>query len=535
MRLNKFQRLVIHPWILGLAVAATTALPVPSMAVDPPVPKGTVTLCHQPGTPAEKTLVLPLSAALGHMKHGDKDGACNVVPTTAAIIGPAGGRLAISGYGAVAFPAGAFETDQRVVLSVTSNPETNDVFLDTAFMFGAESRLPYEFRVNTGGVAPKTSFEVTFDVPETFRSAVPAGSEIRFFGENYWSGSNETLDTFEVFQGRFTSTDTTVSASLPLSLFSTGLSGDGTYQAIVTLGVTPTARPTLPAPAPLTVNAAGAAAELLLPVPDDALTINRVILAQKSGDPCQGSTLRAPLDGDPPITSSYGPRDPIIGSGNFHYGTDYGVPNGTPVYSMADGVVERVNVQTSRTTGQPTGWGQYVLVRHRDGSRSLYAHMELGSVSVSPTDTVSAGDVIGPSDTSGTATGPHLHIEYAPNGQIFDKDSKVDPVPCIGGNVSGSITVRDNGVLADDAFIVAIDGREVCRTGIGASNTCAVGNLRPGVATLSLTAFIAPDDVGTYEITLAEGLRFSDGSIQRSGTLPQGGAVSFTISIPDQP
>lgn len=38
----------------------------------------------------------------------------------------------------------------------------------------------------------------------------------------------------------------------------------------------------------------------------------------------------------------------------------------------------------------------------------------------------------------------------------------------------------------------------------------AVGNLRPGAVTLTLTAFIAPDNVGTYEITLAEGLTFSD-------------------------
>lgn len=456
-------------------------------------------------------------------------------PTIAAIIGPAGGRLAIAGYGAVTFPAGAFDTDQRVVLSVTSDPATDGVFLDTALMFGAQARLPYELRINTEGIAPKTGFEVTFDVPETFRRAVPAGSEIRFFGENYWSGPNETLDTFELFPGRFTSADTTVSTTLPPSLFSTGLSRDGTFEAIVTLGVTPTARPTTLAPAPLATNATGAAAELPLPTPSDAVISTRSFLVQQAGGQCQGSTLRAPLDGNPPVTSPYGPRDPSVGSGIFHYGTDFGVPDGTLVRSMADGIVEHVNIQTSRATGQPTGWGQYIVVRHSDGSRSLYAHLELGSATVSPGDSLSAGDVIGASDTSGTATGPHLHIEYAPNGQIFNNDGKVDPVPCIGGNVSGSITVRDNGFLADDAFIVALDGREVCRTAIGASNTCAVGNLRPGTATLTLTAFIAPDNVGTYEITLAEGLTFSDGSTLRSGTLPQGGSVSFAIDIPDRP
>jgi len=35
-----------------------------------------VTLCHKPGTPAEKTLTLPASAAAGHLGHGDTQGAC---------------------------------------------------------------------------------------------------------------------------------------------------------------------------------------------------------------------------------------------------------------------------------------------------------------------------------------------------------------------------------------------------------------------------------------------------------------------------
>jgi len=36
----------------------------------------TITICHKPGTPAEKTLILPGSAGPGHMRHGDERGAC---------------------------------------------------------------------------------------------------------------------------------------------------------------------------------------------------------------------------------------------------------------------------------------------------------------------------------------------------------------------------------------------------------------------------------------------------------------------------
>ncbi len=35
-----------------------------------------VTLCHQPGTPAEKTMDLPQSAIPGHLGHGDYIGSC---------------------------------------------------------------------------------------------------------------------------------------------------------------------------------------------------------------------------------------------------------------------------------------------------------------------------------------------------------------------------------------------------------------------------------------------------------------------------
>lgn len=37
---------------------------------------GKVTICHKPGTPAEKTLEIPEAALKGHLKHGDTVGAC---------------------------------------------------------------------------------------------------------------------------------------------------------------------------------------------------------------------------------------------------------------------------------------------------------------------------------------------------------------------------------------------------------------------------------------------------------------------------
>ena len=38
--------------------------------------KKKVTICHKPGTPAEKTMEVPFEALSGHLGHGDHKGPC---------------------------------------------------------------------------------------------------------------------------------------------------------------------------------------------------------------------------------------------------------------------------------------------------------------------------------------------------------------------------------------------------------------------------------------------------------------------------
>ena len=444
-----------------------------------------------------------------------------------------GGQVTLPAVATVIFPPGAFLQDQPVEVRVTSDTNTAAAFTDTTAIFGADGRAGYEVRIRTGHVQPLTDFAVTFDLPEAFRASVPTNSEIRVFGQNYWEdGTNEVLDTFELFPERFLPTDLMATVLLPKSLFTDQRTGDGTFEAILTLGTTPT-RP-LNLPTPLIFKVAGLnAGEVAVGNPPDAYTFasqqrNAYVrfLAAAATDTCDGTTLGPPLDGILTVRSPFGPRDPSIGSSDYHYGTDYRASIGTPVKAMHDAVVERVTVQKGGK-----GWGQYIVLKGAAG-RTLYAHLTLDSATVAEGDTVQAGDTIALSGNTGIGTAPHLHVEYAPDGSIFVKDNKVNPQPCIGPNVDGSITVRDNGSLADDAFTVSINGQAVCQTQIGASNTCGVGSLRPGTATLTIVAVIAPDNVGTYEITLAQGLTFAGGGATRSGTIPEGGSASFSITIP---
>jgi hypothetical protein len=95
-----------------------------------------------------------------------------------------------------------------------------------------------------------------------------------------------------------------------------------------------------------------------------------------------------------------------------------------------------------------------------------------------------------------------------------------------------AITVGDNGSAADDAFEVTLDGVVIGRTSIGASNTLTVAALTSGPHSLQVTCTIAPDNIGTYGVSLSQGVKFSDGSTSKSGEIPQGGSASFTIIAP---
>ena len=417
-----------------------------------------------------------------------------------AVVGPGGGAVSLDGVGTLSFPAGSFDDPTTVAVGITRDADLAQRFEEDTMVFRADGRLEYEVRVDVPS-QPLRDAQFTFEVPASFLAGLPANAEIRAFYLNAWSDAEEHLETFEMLPERFTGAPGTVTVTLPPYAFSSALGTDGAFHAVVLLAATPTAR-----------GSAGPASSALA----------------TRADPCQGTTIGPPLNGALEVTSPYGPRThPVTGvPQSFHRGTDLRAASGTPVIAAAAGTVANV---INSTTG-----GVIVVLRHDDGSASQYMHLETGSP-VAVNTHVDAGAQIARADTTGQVTGPHLHFEYAPNGQIFQNDQKVDPMACIGATVSGSITVGDNGNLADDAFSVAIDGIIVCTTTIGASNTCAVGNLRPGTVTLTITAVVAPDDVGTYGISLGNGLTFAGGGTSVSGTLREGGSTSFEVIIPAPP
>ena len=86
-------------------------------------------------------------------------------------------------------------------------------------------------------------------------------------------------------------------------------------------------------------------------------------------------------------------------------GIDIGAPVGTNVFAAIEGVV----TLTRGGDAWNGGYGNYIVIKHKNGVQTLYAHLD--SISVSSGQSVSKGQIIGKSGNTGRSTGPHLHFE----------------------------------------------------------------------------------------------------------------------------
>jgi murein DD-endopeptidase MepM/ murein hydrolase activator NlpD len=131
--------------------------------------------------------------------------------------------------------------------------------------------------------------------------------------------------------------------------------------------------------------------------------------------PAPSGGVRWPVDGQK-VSDGFGPRvSPCAGCSSNHMGTDFTPGDGSPLYAIASGTVSVV--------ASSGGYGTHVYIDHTVGGqnvRSLYAHMQAGSAAVSVGQQVSAGTYLGAVGMTGSATGPHLHLEILVDGVNVD-------------------------------------------------------------------------------------------------------------------
>lgn len=123
---------------------------------------------------------------------------------------------------------------------------------------------------------------------------------------------------------------------------------------------------------------------------------------------------------DQPIVTEVAVQYPLLtviinqGYFFFHPGLDLKGKTGDPVRPIMKGQI--VRIEESRF-----GYGKSVVVDHKNGFASRYAH--LSKIKVNLGDEVDTKTVIGEVGSTGHSTGPHLHLEVYKDGRTVNPNT----------------------------------------------------------------------------------------------------------------
>ena len=119
--------------------------------------------------------------------------------------------------------------------------------------------------------------------------------------------------------------------------------------------------------------------------------------------PIQGMFLRYPLKWTK-ITSRFTTKrfHPILKTYRPHNGIDYVAPYGSKIWTVANGKVIYA--------GYKGGYGKTVIIEHKNGYRTKYAHLKGYAAGIRRGAYVKQGQTVGYLGNTGLSTGPHLHF-----------------------------------------------------------------------------------------------------------------------------
>jgi murein DD-endopeptidase MepM/ murein hydrolase activator NlpD len=114
------------------------------------------------------------------------------------------------------------------------------------------------------------------------------------------------------------------------------------------------------------------------------------------------------------FTSRFGNRvHPVFGDRRFHDGADIAARMGEEALAIASG-----KVLAAGESGN--GCGTRVRIEVLAGITAVYCHLSAIPAGITEGALVARGQVVGYIGQSGTATGPHLHLQLEQNGVPFD-------------------------------------------------------------------------------------------------------------------
>jgi murein DD-endopeptidase MepM/ murein hydrolase activator NlpD len=105
-------------------------------------------------------------------------------------------------------------------------------------------------------------------------------------------------------------------------------------------------------------------------------------------------------------------ENPFTGQYYIHKGIDLSTyRQGDPIVATADGQVVTIDYDE-------TGFGNYIIIKHKHGYYTRYGHMQGFKVKIG--QRVQQGEVIGWIGNTGLSTGPHLHYEVHVGSDVVD-------------------------------------------------------------------------------------------------------------------
>ncbi|MCH9813175.1 MAG: peptidoglycan DD-metalloendopeptidase family protein [Epsilonproteobacteria bacterium] len=107
---------------------------------------------------------------------------------------------------------------------------------------------------------------------------------------------------------------------------------------------------------------------------------------------------------------------PILKKYRAHHGIDYAGPTGTPIKAAYDGKVIFM--------GRKGGYGKTIVIRHKGGYKTLYAHLDRYNNRVRGAY-VKKGALIGYMGNTGQSTGPHLHFGLSYRNKWINPQRKI--------------------------------------------------------------------------------------------------------------
>lgn len=125
-------------------------------------------------------------------------------------------------------------------------------------------------------------------------------------------------------------------------------------------------------------------------------------------------TIPVPNKNYTKVTSKFGYRPRF---GRMHYGVDLKVFTGDTIYSAFDGKVRVKKFDAN-------GYGYYIVIRHKNGLETLYAHLSKQLVNIN--QEVKSGQPIGLGGNTGRSFGSHLHFETRILGKAIDPELLFD-------------------------------------------------------------------------------------------------------------